>query len=51
MQGICFLGKLRFDDFLQHYLGEAPGDVVWLENDLVIGKREMTPSKIMLQVG
>ena len=28
-QGICFLGKLRFDEFLKHYLGEQPGDVVW----------------------
>ncbi|CAM9231192.1 unnamed protein product [Discosporangium mesarthrocarpum] len=27
-QGICFLGKLKFDDFLRHYLGEFPGPVV-----------------------
>lgn len=24
-QGICFLGKLNFDDFIYHYLGENPG--------------------------
>ncbi len=26
-QGICFLGKLKFDEFIAHYLGKAPGDV------------------------
>jgi len=31
-------GKLRFDDFLRHYLGESPGRVVWLEQDLIVGK-------------
>jgi tRNA-specific 2-thiouridylase len=36
-QGICFLGKLKFDDFLRHYLGENPGDVVWDDNGLVVG--------------
>jgi len=24
-QGICFLGKLKFDDFVGHHLGEMPG--------------------------
>ena len=37
-QGICFLGKLRFDDFLRHYLGEQPGDVRWVENGLLVGE-------------
>lgn len=37
-QGICFLGKLKFDDFLRHYLGENPGDVVWDDTGLVIGE-------------
>ena len=27
-QGICFLGKIKFDDFLRHHLGEKPGDIV-----------------------
>ncbi|CAM9824153.1 unnamed protein product [Ectocarpus sp. 4 AP-2014] len=27
-QGICFLGKLKFDEFLQHYLGTSPGAIV-----------------------
>jgi tRNA U34 2-thiouridine synthase MnmA/TrmU len=26
-QGICFLGKLKFDDFLKHYLKDSPGDI------------------------
>lgn len=28
----------RFDDFLRHYLGEQPGDVIWLESGLVVGQ-------------
>jgi len=27
-QGICFLGKLKFEDFVGHHLGENPGPVV-----------------------
>lgn len=27
-QGICFLGKLKFDEFLLHYLGTSPGTIV-----------------------
>ena len=27
-QGLCFLGKVKFDDFLGAYLGERPGDIV-----------------------
>ena len=26
-QGICFLGKLKFDEFMQHYLGQNEGDI------------------------
>ena len=26
-QGICFLGKIRFDDFVASYLGENPGEI------------------------
>lgn len=37
-QGICFLGKLKFDDFLHHYLGEDPGEVVYLDEMTVVGK-------------
>ncbi len=27
-QGICFLGKIRIQDFLKHYIEEKPGDIV-----------------------
>lgn len=34
-QGICFLGKIPFRDFLKHHLGEKPGDFI----DMATGKR------------
>lgn len=37
-QGICFLGKLKFDDFLRHYLGESPGLVVDRETGETLGE-------------
>lgn len=37
-QGLCFLGKVRFDDFLASYLGNRPGDVVDALNGEVIGR-------------
>ena len=36
-QGICFLGKLKFRDFIKHYLGERPGDMVEAETGKVMG--------------
>lgn len=30
-QGICFLGKLKFSEFIKHYLGEQTGDLVEVE--------------------
>jgi len=37
-QGICFLGKLKFDDFIEFYLGKQPGEIRdYLTGD-VIGK-------------
>ena len=37
-QGICFLGKIPYDQFLKHYLGEKEGDFVRQETGDVIGK-------------
>lgn len=30
-QGICFLGKLKFDQFLNYHLGEKPGPLIEIE--------------------
>jgi len=42
-QGICFLGKLKWDDFLRHYIDDAPGEVVELETGKV--NQWSTPQK------
>ncbi|PIQ78093.1 tRNA 2-thiouridine(34) synthase MnmA [Candidatus Peregrinibacteria bacterium CG11_big_fil_rev_8_21_14_0_20_46_8] len=31
-QGICFLGKLKYRDFVKHYLGEKKGDIIEFES-------------------
>ncbi|MBR1643759.1 MAG: tRNA 2-thiouridine(34) synthase MnmA [Bacteroidales bacterium] len=36
-QGICFLGKINYNDFLRRYLGEKPGRIVELETGKVLG--------------
>ena len=30
-QGICFLGKINYNDFLEQHLGSTPGDIVEVE--------------------
>ncbi len=37
-QGICFLGKIPFRDFLKHHLGENPGDFVNFETGEKVGE-------------
>lgn len=37
-QGICFLGKIKYDAFVQFNLGERPGDIVDLEDRTVLGR-------------
>lgn len=37
-QGICFLGKIKYTDFLKHHLKEKPGDFVEKESGEVIGE-------------
>ena len=36
-QGICFLGKINYNDFLRRYLGEREGRIVELETGRVLG--------------
>ena len=36
-QGICFLGKINYNEFLRRYLGEREGQIVELETGRVLG--------------
>jgi tRNA-specific 2-thiouridylase len=36
-QGICFLGKLKFSDFIKQYLGEKKGDMIEVETGAMMG--------------
>lgn len=36
-QGICFLGKINYNDFIKRYLGEREGKIVELESGKVLG--------------
>lgn len=37
-QGICFLGKIKYNDFVKFHLGEHVGDIREWETDNVLGK-------------
>ncbi|MCD7972985.1 MAG: tRNA 2-thiouridine(34) synthase MnmA [Candidatus Azobacteroides sp.] len=37
-QGICFLGKINYNDFIRRYLGEKEGDIVEFETGKKVGK-------------
>lgn len=37
-QGICFLGKISFVDFIKHHLGEKKGKFIEKETDKVLGE-------------
>ena len=37
-QGICFLGKINYTDYIKMYVGETPGDVIELETGKLIGR-------------
>lgn len=39
-QGICFLGKISFSDFVHHHLGEREGEIVEWETSKVWGKHK-----------
>ncbi len=37
-QGICFLGKIRYNDYIRRYLGDNPGDVIDIESGKKLGQ-------------
>ena len=37
-QGICFLGQIKFNEFIKHHLGEIEGDIIEIDNGKVLGK-------------
>ncbi len=37
-QGICFLGKLNYNDYVRRYLGEKEGDIIDIETGKVLGQ-------------
>jgi tRNA-specific 2-thiouridylase len=39
-QGICFLGKINYNDFIRRYLGNRPGPIVELETGRVLGEHQ-----------
>jgi len=39
-QGICFLGKIKFRDFVNHYLGEKKGDILEYESKEKLGEHK-----------
>lgn len=39
-QGICFLGKINYTDFIKNQVGEMPGEIRELETDNVIGEHK-----------
>lgn len=36
-QGICFLGKIKYNDFVKHYLGEKSGPIIEKETGKLLG--------------
>lgn len=39
-QGICFLGKFKYNEFLNHYLGEKKGDIIEFETGQKVGEHK-----------
>ena len=37
-QGICFLGQIKFKEFIKHHLGEIEGDIVDIDSGKILGK-------------
>ena len=39
-QGLCFLGTVRYHDFIAHYLSRTPGNIVHSESGAVLGAHQ-----------
>lgn len=39
-QGICFLGKINYNDFIRRHLGEMPGPIVDIATGKVLGRHK-----------
>lgn len=39
-QGICFLGRISFNEFIKHHLGELPGDIIDIDSQKILGKHK-----------
>lgn len=39
-QGICFLGKINYNDYIREYVGEKEGDIVEMETGKRLGKHK-----------
>lgn len=37
-QGICFLGKIKYSEFVRHHLGEREGDIIEMGTDEPLGR-------------
>ncbi|MDR3308733.1 MAG: tRNA 2-thiouridine(34) synthase MnmA [Tannerella sp.] len=39
-QGICFLGKINYNSFIERYLGQREGEIIELETGHVVGRHK-----------
>lgn len=39
-QGICFLGKIKYNDFVGHYLGKKPGPILDIDSGKILGQHQ-----------
>ncbi len=37
-QGICFLGKIPYDEFVRHHLGDRPGPIIDIQSGRTLGR-------------
>ena len=37
-QGICFLGQIKFKEFIKHHLGEKPGKIIDVDSGSIMGE-------------